>query len=188
MQGEEMGDVYKHVLTLFCFILYTYLWVLNTGITLFKILETLEYKAYGVSHYGPWIGSASLNSPFPLLTWVGQTEINLLVLLTPWKGRAVILSASPRLLRACSSQSLREAFLQQRSFRSSNIFILPLQVSPQPGFLEREKQEERREGLYRLCILGWSLVPLHIMLSFSRMAIIPKSRRRRGFAAGPAVA
>lgn len=78
----------------------------------------------------------------------------MLVLLTPWEGKAVTLSASPPLLCACPSQILREAFLHPKSFWSYNIFILSLQVSPQPGFLGREKQEERREGLLPSLHLG----------------------------------
>lgn len=69
MQGEEMGHVYT-IHTGFNFILYTFLHVLNAGIMLFKTLEPLEfweYKAYEYP-YGLCMQSASLNSPFPLVT------------------------------------------------------------------------------------------------------------------------
>ena len=69
MQGEEMGHVYT-IRTGFHFIFYTFLHVLNAGIMLFKTLEPLElweYKAYKYP-YELCMQSASLNSPFPLVT------------------------------------------------------------------------------------------------------------------------
>lgn len=132
-------------------------------------LENMELPSWAP------IQPASLNSTVPLVTWVGQTKINLLIFLT------LVLedqSNHPNILSLLSfplalhRHSEKPSF-SQKPFQSWNIFVLPFQGSPQPVFLEREKQE-KREDLCHLCTLGWSLVLHHIKFSFSRVASLQR--------------
>lgn len=133
-RGKSWEISIQHVSTQFCCILYTFLCVLNSGITLFKTLEALEHKAYGIIHYGSWFWSAPLDSPFPLLTWVGQTGRNLQVLLTLFleeqSSHPVCFPSSPLFLFLTDTQGSLPSALRLSDLRTFSYFLSKCHLSP----------------------------------------------------------